>query len=249
MTVRFVGIAISALLLSAGAVCAQERQPEAISADSGCDAACQASAAEEERARDAELVRKREEEERAVRLREMERQAAEAQAARERADATRVQRLWVNPDIGPMPPPRPRAPEPPAVTTPTASMLVDVCLADNDSRWTKDVLRGRLRSPSNSGHNVDYLFDSIVVRNCSDGRYALYVRPIIDYNWQHFPVCKEMLSAIVDRAKRLVPISSIEQAAIRSYPPAKITEMIPLELVCDRMYERKQGIVLFSNIP
>jgi hypothetical protein len=108
MTVRFVGIAISALLLSAGAVCAQGRQPEATSADYGCDAACQASAAEEERARDAEQARKREEEERAVRLREMERQAAEAQAARERAERERPAIIVVRPPATPsLPAPAP----------------------------------------------------------------------------------------------------------------------------------------------
>jgi hypothetical protein len=118
MTVRFIGIAISALLLSAGAVCAQERQPEALG-ESPCEPGtpvevCRAqaeafmsdegrrrAAEEARRAEEAYLAKLREEQaerERAAaereaaqarRLVEMEAQAERAQAGRDREEASR----------------------------------------------------------------------------------------------------------------------------------------------------------------
>jgi hypothetical protein len=211
-------------------------------------AAQQAADAEAERARDAELVRKREEEDRAARLREMERQAAEAQAARERADATRVQRLWINPDVGPMVAPPVRAPEPPADTTPTASMLVKVCFGYDEARKRKDIRHGFIRSPSKDGYIIDYRFDYISVIKCSDGRHAIFVKAIIDDKWKSFPTCDRLLSSIVNWVRKEVQTGDVEQAALHSFPD-QIREMIPLELVCDRMYEGKERITLFSNIP
>jgi hypothetical protein len=99
MTVRFVGIAISALLLSAGAVCAQERHPEALGetpCEPGtpvevCRARAEAFMSDEGRRRAAEEARRAEE----AYLAELREEQAEREraAAQRELEATQARRL------------------------------------------------------------------------------------------------------------------------------------------------------------
>jgi len=96
----FALIGLTAMIVVATPAAAQQ----AVGADHGCDQACQAAAAEEERLREAERERLLAEEARLAaqrqRLAELEAQAERAQAERERGELNRV--ITVTSNVGPL---------------------------------------------------------------------------------------------------------------------------------------------------
>lgn len=219
MTVRFLGVVLAAFLLSAGAVCAQQREPRALG-ESPCEpgtpvdvcrARAEALMSEEGRRRAAEADRRAEEaylaelreeqaeRERAAAQRELEatqaRRLAEMEARATAAQAEREARdraniVFIRPNF-----PVLNTPDRPLPRT-TRGATSAGCGGSNNSPV---LVHFGAVARSQAGY-TEFEFMHMNLKTCADGRTFLAVMPS-EYSWNSEPDCDSLLSRLLELAR------------------------------------------------